>query len=208
MRAKIGTVGIDYLTGYRRRIGHRKRIGKAQVGLLQSYFERVTVANFESGQWRVIIELARLCGLFARLVTTDDFALEQPRPRAFYRRIEQSFEAVGVVRGGKLTRLALERGIGGEEDSLANLANIGLAIILDDRERLECARHQFHGAREIIVIEHRFIDVGDDAVRRRVGGELGVEARFGDGEYDAQRFGGVGRARWERGDGRCQCDGD
>src|SRR5207245_1020110 len=33
MRAKIGTVGLDYLAGHRRGIGHRERIGKAQVGL-------------------------------------------------------------------------------------------------------------------------------------------------------------------------------
>ena len=136
MRAKIGTVGLDYLAGHRRGIGHRERIGKAQVGLLQAYFERVSVDYFEPGERRVIIELAGLRGVGASLVTTDDFALEQPRPRAFDRRIEQPLEAVRVVRRGKLTRLALERRIGGEEDSLANLANIRLAIILDARQRL------------------------------------------------------------------------
>src|SRR5207248_10538842 len=45
---------------------------------------------------------------------------------------------------------------------------------------------------EIIVVEHRVVNAGDDAVGGGVGCELRIEARLGDGECDAQRLAGVG----------------
>ena len=103
------------------RVRHRERIEESAGRPPQPDPQRVAVDDLEPGDRRVVVELAGLRGLRARLVAADDLALDQPRPRALDRRVEQPLEAVGLVGRGQLARLALERGIGREEDAFATL---------------------------------------------------------------------------------------
>src|SRR5207302_6427969 len=54
------------------------------------------------------------------------------------------------------------------------------------------ARHDLDRPREIIVVEHRLVDVFDDAVGGGVRSKLRIEAGLGDGEHDAQCLAEVG----------------
>ena len=164
MRAEILAIGADHLGRDRRRIGDGQRIKEAQVRLLEPAFQRVAIDDFEPGNGCVVIELSGLRCLRSHLVSADDLALDQPLPRAFYRRVEQPLDGIGLISGGELAWLALERRIGREKDALAQFEYIRRTVVLHQWHRLQCPRHQFHRPREVVVIEHRLINVGDDVV--------------------------------------------
>ena len=180
MGTEVEAVGIDNLARDRTGARHRQQINEAGVGFLEVDLQRVTISDFYSPQWRVVVELAGLSGPALALAGSEQLAFDQPGPRALDRRIEHSLESIGVVRCDQLARLAVEGRVRREKDSLAQLANVGLAAILQRRHGLERARDQFDRPGEIIVGEHRLVDVIDDAVRRAIGSELRVEAGFGD----------------------------
>ena len=138
------------------------------------------VDDLEPGQGRVVVELAGLLRLGARLVAADELPVEQPQPRRLDRRVEDPLEAVGVVRGDEFARLALERGIGREQDALPDPEGVAAAAVRHRRHRLGGHRHELHRPREVVVVEERLEDVGDDGVGCRVRGEGRVEAGLGD----------------------------
>jgi hypothetical protein len=78
MRAEIPPVLLDDLARHRRGIGHGEHVREAQVGALQTDAQRVTVDDLEARDRRVVIEFARLEGLGADLVRTNDLALDRP----------------------------------------------------------------------------------------------------------------------------------
>jgi hypothetical protein len=98
-----------------------------------------------------------------------------------------------VIGGGELARLALERRVRREVDPLPDPKNIGRAVVLHHRHRFERARHELQRPREVVVIEHRLVNVLDDRVGRGIGCPLRVEARLGGVEEHAQHFRLVGR---------------
>src|SRR5439155_24941700 len=114
-------------------------------------------------------------------------------PRAFYRRVEKPLDRVGLIGGGELAWLTFERRVGREKDALAQLEHVGRAVVLHQWHRLQRSRHELYRPREVVVIEHRLVDIGDDAVGGRIGRKLRIEARLRDLDCDAQRLAGVGR---------------
>ena len=199
MRAEIAAVRLDDFARDRGGVRHREHVEEAQVGLLQADAQRVAIDDLEPRDRRVVVEFAgSSSALRAHLVRADDLAFDQPQPRALDRRIEQALERIRLIGGGQLARLALERRVGREEDSSLQLENVGRAAVFDRRHRLERPRHELHRPRQVVVVQHRLVDVIDDAVGARVGGELRIEAHFRAGEDDAQRLrrvGGESRAR-------------
>ena len=191
MRTEVGAVGIHDFAGDCRYVRNGERIDKAQIGLRQADLQGVAVDDLEAGQRRVVIEASCLRGRGDRLRAAGNFAFDQPDPWALHGRVEQALDRVRVIGGGELAGLALERRVGSEVNAFANAADIGHSAILNHRHRFQRARHDLHRSREIIVVEHRLVDICDNAVGGGVRGELRVEAGLGDAEHDAQCLAGV-----------------
>src|SRR5262249_2252350 len=144
VRAEIESVSLDNLACDGGRAAESEAVEESEVGLFQPDAQRVTVDDLETRDRRVVVELPGLFRLCARFFASHDLAIDEPGPGTPHFGVEQPLERVDLVRRGQLARLALERGIGGEKDALAQPERIGLAAVRYGRHRLQRSRHKLH----------------------------------------------------------------
>ena len=168
MRADVNAICGDDFACDGRGVRHREHVQETQVRLRQADAQRMAIEDFEAGNRRVVVELAGLRRALAHGVRADDLALDEPQPRTLHRGVEEAPDRIFLIGGDQLSRLAAERGVGREENSLPEPERVRRAAVAHLGHRLERSRDELHGTREIVVGQHRVEDVVDDAVGRGV----------------------------------------
>jgi hypothetical protein len=191
MGPDIVAVGLDHLPRKSGGIGNREHIEKTQIRRLQPDLQRIAIDDGEPCHRGVVVELAGFERPRAHFVGADDLAFEHPQPRRLDRRIQDALECVRVVARRQFPRFAPEGRVGREQDPFLHPHRERPAALLHHRHRLERARDELHGARQVVVVKHGLHHVGDDLVGGGIRSERRVEARFGDLQRHMQRLAGV-----------------
>ena len=178
MAHDVLALGLDDLARDR----HHREAGEALlqrvVGARQPYLQRVAVQRAQPRDRGVVVEMrTRLARRVDDRARADDQVCQRRVPAAAQVGIDRPLDRVDVVRRDELARLALERRVVGEQDSVAQADRPGLAVVGDHRHRGRGAGHDLRSRRQVFVFVERLEDGTRDARRVQVGALLRIEAR-------------------------------
>ncbi len=195
-------VGVHHFARHRRELVRREPPLEAVVRPPESDLQREAVERAQAFERRVVVPRSALPGGGERFVEADEVALEEVEPVRAHLGIEDPLEAVDVVLGHELARLALEGRVGREANARPDLDRVRAALVGHLGQRRGSVGDHARRPREIIVDVERIEDAADDVERIGVVGRLRVESVLGDRKGDAQRLRHVGRVRHRRPPGR------
>ncbi len=193
MLGDLVAVMLDHLARHRTgQVAVGEVVEEVVVGLLEADLERVAVERAQALDRHVVVHAVRLPRGRQDLVHPRDLALQQVEVGRLLLRVEVALHRVDVVLGHQLAALAVERGVVGEVDARLHAHRVERAALGDLRHGRQRVRDELHRPGEVVVLQRRLEDVGDEVAGIEVGELHGVEARLGDGEGVAQDLGRVG----------------
>ena len=169
-------VGLDDLARHAAEGNVRNDVRKIVVGLRQTEAQAVAIDRLHARYFGVVIELPGLLRLCRYRVQAGDLAFEHESPLRAVGGVHEAHVAVHEVLRGQLAFLALEGGVGGEENSLAQLEDVGLALVGHFGHGLGRHRHKLRRSRQIIVSQQALEDRFIDRVRVQVGNAARIES--------------------------------
>ena len=188
-RVSIGVVGVgvDDLARDRAVVRHGHEISEVVVGLLELDLQRISVQRLQSVDPGVVIHPAAFFGVFLELLESHD-AIDEAFEGRLVGGILEALDRVDVILRGQLALLALERGVRGKVNPLADLEDIGPGLIAYHRHGFRRARNKLRRTRQIVVGHQRVEDRLVDGMRIVILDFHRVETGFGDVEFDAQHL--------------------
>ncbi len=131
--------------------------------------------------------------MFGKFVEADDFALKQELPLRTPHGIKEALEAIDKVLSHELAFLAVENRIRREINSFAQFERVGEPHVLDRWHGFNHLRHEFGGARQVVINQQAFADRFQHRAGIEVAGQDRIKPRVLRIDGHADDFGGVSR---------------